>query len=321
MLADPHIAVVIPCYRAKAQILGVLSRIPNIVETVIVVDDCCPENSGALVESECRDSRVRVIKHDLNRGVGGAMVTGYQAALESNTNIIVKIDSDGQMDPEMIPEIVAPVLSGDADYVKANRFFSPRHFIGMPILRLVGNSILSFLTKAVSGYWQIMDPTNGYTAIHRTALAQLPLDKIDRGYFFETDMLFRLNTLRAVVVEVPLAANYGAEKSNLRIARVVFSFPPKYLNRLIKRIVYTYFVRDFGICSLELVFGSLLALFGGVFGAYHWILSVRTGVVASAGTVIVAALPFILGFQLLLSALLYDASNIPRSPLQSRYRK
>jgi glycosyltransferase involved in cell wall biosynthesis len=315
----PDIAVVIPCYRATEHVVSVVNSIPEMVDTVIVVDDCCPDGSGELVKKKCSDKRVTVLRHDVNQGVGGAMVTGYRAALESGTDIVVKIDSDGQMDPSQLPHLVTPIIAGRADYVKANRFFSPRHFSSMPKLRLVGNSALSFISKAVSGYWNIMDPTNGYTAIHKIALQNLPLDQLDKRYFFESDMLFRLYTIRAVVTEVPLPAVYGNEASNLSISNTILTFPGKIISRFVKRIIYSYFIRDFGVCSLQLIFGILLCGFGAVFGIYHWYQSIHTGVVASAGTVLVAALPFILGFQLLLSAVLHDASNIPREPLQTKY--
>jgi len=162
-----------------------------------------------------------------------------------------------------------------------------------------------------------MDPTNGFTAIHKTALRLLPLAKIHPGYFFESDVLFRLNTLRAVVKDVPLPANYGDEQSNLRILQVLGEFPWLYGKALIKRIFYNYFLRDFNRASIEMVVGGLLEIFGVAWGGVHWIQYVQDGREASTGTVMLAVLPIILGFQLLLDALNFDAGNIPDTPLQS----
>ena len=132
------------------------------------------------------------------------MVTGYRAALEDGAAIVVKLDGDGQADPGLIPSLVGPILAGQCDYIKGNRFFNPENLSNMPKVRLLGNAILSFLSKASTGYWSIMDPTNGLTAISVPVLRLLPLEKLPKGYFFETDILFRLNAVRAVVEDFPM---------------------------------------------------------------------------------------------------------------------
>src|SRR5438309_3118533 len=207
-MPPPSIAVVIPSYRVSRHILGVLAALPPDVTRVYVVDDACPERSGRMVSERCSGTRVTVLQHEHNQGVGGAMVTGYRAALAGGADIIVKIDGDGQMDPALIPRLVQPILRGQADYVKGNRFHDLDHLRSMPRVRLFGNALLSLINKVASGYWNVMDPTNGFTAIQRTALEMLPLAKLDRGYFFESDMLFRLYTIRAVVRDLPMAAHY-----------------------------------------------------------------------------------------------------------------
>ena len=186
----------------------------------------------------------------------------------------------------------------------------------MPALRIFGNSVLSFVNKASSGYWNLMDPTNGYTAIHKTALSYLPLEKLERRYFFESDILFRLNTIRAVVAEVPMQAKYGDEESSLKISKVLLEFPSKYLNRFLKRIFYNYFLRDFNPCSIGIVFASLFLSFSACFGGWHWIKSAFFGISAPTGTVMLAALPAILGTQFLLAAINFDITNLPKEPLQ-----
>jgi glycosyltransferase involved in cell wall biosynthesis len=311
------IAVVIPCYRVKGQILQVVKGIGPEVGKIYVVDDACPEGSGRYVKEYISDPRVEVIIHPKNLGVGGAVMTGYSKAMEDKVSIIVKLDGDGQMNPLLIPKLVQPIINKQADYVKGNRFYNLESLRKMPGIRRFGNAILSFVNKMVSGYWNVMDPTNGLTAISAIALKHLPLEKIDNRFFFEQDMLFRLNTIRAVVMDYPMNAEYGQENSNLKISKVLFTFPVKYLNRFFKRIFYSYFLRDFNIGSLELVLAFLFMGFGIIFGSIKWTHSIVSSQPATAGTVILAGLPVILGFQAFLSFLHFDLTNIPQKPISA----
>lgn len=316
MPSAPRIAVVIPCYRCKDQILGVIQKIDATVSEIIVVDDACPDQTGAWVQNQNKDSRVQVTFHTTNRGVGGALITGYQKALQLKADVIVKIDGDGQMDPGHLSKITGPLIRGTADYSKGNRFFYPKSLQGMPLIRVIGNAGLSFMAKLATGYWNLMDPTNGYTAIHAQALRLIELDKLDQRYFFETDMLFRLSLIQAVVRDVPMDSHYADEKSNLRIGKILFEFTFKYLRAFFKRVIYQYFLRDFNIGSLELIAGILFLSFGIGFGSYHWITGKQLGQLATSGTVMLAALPIILGAQFILSAINYDISKTPTTPLQ-----
>ncbi|WP_404301567.1 glycosyltransferase family 2 protein [Alicycliphilus denitrificans] len=306
------VAVVIPCYRVKAHILGVIASLGPEVTQVYVVDDACPEDSGHVVQTHCHDARVTVLRHAENRGVGGAVKTGYLQALRDGADVVVKVDGDGQMDPRLIPHFIHPILDGQADYTKGNRFYNLEHIRRMPGLRLIGNAMLSLAAKLSSGYWNIFDVTNGYTACHAKVLQRLPLEKISNRYFFETDMLFRLNTIRAVTVDIPMDAVYGDERSNLKIDRILLEFGIKHLRNFAKRIFYNYFLRDMTVASLELVAGTVLFCFGVIFGSIHWIQSAVTGVPASTGTVMLAALPALVGLQLLLSFISFDVANVPR---------
>jgi glycosyltransferase involved in cell wall biosynthesis len=309
------IAAVIPCYKVRDQVIAVLNAIGPEVGKIYVIDDACPEGTGQYVREKITDPRVEVIFLKNNLGVGGAVKTGYKRAIEDKASVVVKIDGDGQMNPLLIPKLVSQILNKQADYVKGNRFYDLASLGRMPGIRRFGNAILSFVNKMVSGYWNVMDPTNGFTAISMTALRNLPLDKIDDRFFFEQDMLFRLNTIRAVVMDWPMNAEYDRETSNLSIRRVMFSFPFKHINRLAKRIFYSYFLRDFNIGSLELVLAFLFMGFGIVFGAIKWTHSIVSSQPATAGTVILAGLPVILGFQAFLSFLHFDLTNIPQKPV------
>lgn len=314
------IAVVIPCYRVTRSILQVIASIGPEVGLIYVIDDACPEASGKLVQERCADPRVRVIFHDRNQGVGGAVISGYRAAVEDGADIIVKLDGDGQMDASLIPYFIEPIQSGEADYTKGNRFYEIDSVVRMPLVRLVGNAGLSFLTKLSSGYWGLFDPTNGYTAICARVIPYLPLDKIERGYFFESDMLFRLNTLRAVVVDLPADAIYGDEISNLKIARELPRFAFKNLRNFGKRIAYNYFIRDFSFASLQLLLGVGLTGFGVVFGLLKWWQGLQMESLASAGTVMLAGLSVMIGIQMLLGFLQYDISNQPTFAFQRKIK-
>jgi dolichol-phosphate mannosyltransferase len=311
------VAVVIPSYRVKDHILSVISRIGPTVSKIYVVDDCCPVQSGQFVQQNCSDPRVTVLFNERNLGVGGATIAGYRQALRDGIDIVVKIDGDGQMDPALIPAFTNPIEQGIADYTKGNRFFSLDNLEGMPALRMFGNAALSFVSKVSSGYWNVMDPTNGYTAIHSAALSSLALRKIDNGYFFESDMLFRLNTIRAVVHEVPMKAFYADEKSSLSILKVLRQFPKRYLSRFMKRLGYNYVLRDFNACSVEILAGSGMLAFGTLFGIYHWYQAAITNTNTPTGTIMLAVLPIIIGVQMLLEAVTLDVLNVPKTPLQT----
>jgi glycosyltransferase involved in cell wall biosynthesis len=315
--ASPSIRVVavVPCYRERSHILDVLARFDDTVSGIIVVDDACPESTGSYVTENCHDPRVEVIRHDRNQGVGGATMTGYRRALERGADIIVKVDGDGQMDPEFIPTLTRPIVEGRADYTKGNRFYLMEGVAGMPFIRLLGNLILSFASKASSGYWKIFDPTNGFTAIHGRVAALLTQRQIDLGYFFESDMLFHLYLSRAVVADVPMKASYGAERSTLSIPKIVGPFLWKHLRNLGRRIIYSYFIRDFSIASMELVVGLFSFVFGVIYGSIHWYESIETGIAAPTGVVILAAVTFLLGVYLLIGFLNFDIQNQPETPL------
>lgn len=307
-----RIAVVIPSYRVKKHILSVIAGIGDEVDRIYVIDDRCPEETGKFVQAQCTDARVIVRFNEHNRGVGGAVMAGYRCALEDGAHIIVKIDGDEQMDPALIPRFVQPIIDGRVDYTKGNRFFNLNQIRQMPSLRLFGNACLSFLNKLSSGYWDIFDPTNGYTAIHADTLRELPLDKISNRYFFESDMLFRLNLQKAVVADIPMDARYADESSSMQIHQIVGEFLIKHLRNFGKRIFYNYYLRDMSLASIELPLGLILFLFGTLFGATQWISSVSNNVATPAGTVMLSALPTLMGLQLILAFLAFDIGSVPK---------
>jgi len=310
-----NLAVVIPAYRVADTIEAVISELPDYLRHIIVVDDASPDNTSGLVQSIASgDRRIVLLRHEKNQGVGGAMLTGFKKALELDAQVVVKIDGDHQMDPAHIPALVTPLLEGKADYAKGNRFRDFESLQHMPLIRRVGNLGLSFLTKAATGYWNCFDPTNGYFAIRAEMLAQLPLERIDHGYFFETSMLANLYLLDAYILDVPIPARYRGERSSMSIWSVLAQFPAKLLATLSRRLLLRYFLFDFSMVSVYLLTGIPLILFGLIFGIVKWIQYYQLGVPAPTGTVILPTLALILGIQILLSAIEIDMKAAPKSP-------
>jgi len=310
------IAAVIPAYRVEQEIEAVIAGLPRYLKYIIVVDDASPDHTSDLVAALVkRDRRLVLIRHERNRGVGGAMVTGFRKAIELGAQIVIKIDGDGQMDTSHIPDLLIPLILGKADYAKGNRFRDFAALRQMPLIRRVGNMALGFLSKAATGYWNLFDPTNGFLAIRAETLAQLPLDQIDRGYYFETSMLANLYLLGAVVQDVPMPARYKGEVSSLVIHRVLFEFPFKLLGTLLRRILLKNFIYDFSMASVYILTGLPLLLFGLIFGIYKWIQYARLGIAAPTGTVILPTLSVLLGIQFLLSAIEIDLRSVPKEPL------
>lgn len=309
------IAVVVPCYKVKRHIKDVLSRIPSEVTSVYVVDDACPEKTGSFVEANNKDPRVSVIYLPKNQGVGGAVLRGFSEALEDGADILVKLDGDGQMDPAKIEKLISPIVEGKADFTKGNRFYSPSSFSRMPIMRFIGNSVLSIMTKFTTGYWDLMDPTNGYVAVHAKAFALLPTHKISRGFFFETDMLFRLALSNCVVQDVALPAIYGDEKSNLKVVREGFNFLGQHLIRFPKRLAIQYFVQVFRFASLSLVFGSIFLILGLYLGISYHQVGLRTGIPTEGGKRTIVVILLLVGIQLFLEFVAVDKNSHKKEPL------
>ncbi len=315
----PVTAVIIPCFRCEKSIQAVVQAIPDSVHLIVCVDDCSDDGTPDLLRGLASlDTRITIVTHKMNKGVGGATVAGYRRAISLGAEILVKLDSDGQMNPEFIDTLIAPIVDGEADYTKGNRFFDLEAVREMPVKRLIGNAGLSFMTKLATGYWNLFDPTNGFTAIHADVANALPLSKLHKRYFFESDLLFRLATIRARVMEMPMMAVYREEKSNLSEVRSLLTFPGLHARNFAKRIVYGYFLRGFSAASLSLLAGLPLFVFGFFFGLGAWIESAATGTPATAGTVMLSAVPLLIGFQLLLSFLQHDVASVPATPIHRR---
>ena len=319
-IEQARVCVVIPCYNVGVRVFPVLESMPSYVDQIIVVDDQCPEQTGLKVQEHCDDPRVSVLFQPENTGVGGAVLAGFEKGLKQNADILIKLDGDGQMDSTLIERFVNPILSGMADYTKGNRFYFLESSSNMPLARRIGNLGLTFISRLSTGYYSVSDPTNGFLAIDARLARELPISKISKRYFFETDLLFRLNTLRARVLDIPHSAFYADEVSGLDAKSEVWRFSGLHFKVMAKRLFYNYILRDFSMGSifllLALVFG-LIGVFGGI-NAYF--ASQLSGMARSGGEIAILEVSIILATLFGVGFFNHDINQEPKtaiSPLLS----
>ncbi len=313
MYKGARVAAVVPAHNEEALIARVIETMPPWVDFIVVVDDCSTDSTGDAVRG-VGDPRVSLIRHEQNTGVGGAILTGHQVALDLGADVNVVMAGDGQMDPAFLPNLLDPVIEDGYGFAKANRFFSMDSFTGMPRHRIFGNVALSFATKLASGYWHLFDPQNGYTAVHRHALERLSFDRIARGYSFENDLLIHLNILRVPAVDVPIPACYGTELSGIRLRRVVPEMTSLLLRGFWKRFFYKYVLWSFSPIAMFLLFGLMLTSMGLLMGS--WVVAHTLGTAtASTGSVLLAVTPFLIGVNMIMYALMLDIQESPDTPV------
>lgn len=300
------IGVVIPVFRERDHILAVVSRLPQCVSHIVIVDDACPENTGEFVVENIQDPRLTVMFNEGNTGVGGASLNGFRKCLELGCDLIVKLDGDGQHNPELIPLLVRPLEEGKAEYSKGNRFFYINDLDEMPCTRLLGNFILSFFSKLSSGYWGLFDPTNGLVCIRADMLRHIDMNKISMGFFFESDLLFRLRLAGATVAEVPMRAIYGDETSKLKISQLIFPFLGRHLTCIFKRLFYMYVLRGFSAASLMLILTVIWITCAIGISWFSWFSFLSEGLSTPTGYIFAAATSLIFSFQALLAFLVLD---------------
>lgn len=314
-LHKTRIAVSIPYYNASKHICDVVSKLPDFIDMVIVTDDKSPEpmDQAAIKSAIKPDTEIVFLGNQTNLGVGGAAMKGFQYAIDHGFDIVVKIDSDDQMDAKYLPDLLQPLLKGRAEMAKGNRFRDLNALKKMPVIRRSGNLILSFMTKAATGYWNNFDPNNGYLAIKTATLRQVDFSKLSNRYFFETSLIAQLYFLNARIKDVAMPAIYADEKSSMKVWRMPVIFATSLMKVFVKRIAKAYFLYDFNIASIYLFTGLPLFLFGAVYGIYNWIYYSSLHILAPTGTIMLVTLSVILGFQLLLQAIQYDIIHSPKA--------
>jgi len=307
------IAVVLPCFNVGAHIAAVIGALPPNITWIIAVNDCSTDDTEkVLLQLQQGNEKIIYLKHERNQGVGGAMLSGFRKSLELNAAVTIKVDGDNQMDSAYIPQLIRPILQGVADYTKGNRFRDFQALKQMPAIRRIGNVGLSFCIKAASGYWNIFDPTNGFLAISNEMLRTINFGRIHDRFFFESSMLIELYHANCVIHEIPMKARYGLETSALSITKTLIGFPPRLLVALLRRIILRYYLFDFNVASVYILFGLPLFLFGALYGLVNFIKYGSSHVPAPTGTVVIPTLMIILGFQLLLAAISFDVANYPK---------
>jgi hypothetical protein len=213
------------------------------------------------------------------------------------------------MDPEGLQYLLLPLIEEDYGYAKGNRFLHSDALKRMPKHRLVGNYLLTFLTKLASGYWNIFDPQNGYIAVRADVLRMLDLGRLSRGYFFENDMLVKLNTLNIRVKDLPMQAIYDGHHSSMRIRQILVSFPIYLTKAFCYRLYHKYILRDFSPIGVFYLAGIPLLAWGILFGGYTWFESILYARAATAGTVMLSALPFFVGFELVVQGIVLEIQS------------
>jgi len=307
------LSVVIPCYNVSRHIREVVSNLPSQVDHIILVNDCSTDETETIIHGlQEENKKITYLKHEVNQGVGGAMLTGFEKSMRLNSDLTIKMDGDNQMDPFYIPALIKPLIEDKADFTKGNRFRDFGALKKMPLSRRIGNLGLSFMIKAASGYWNIFDPNNGFFAIKNETLPDLNFNRIHKRYFFESSLLIELYYANAVILDVPMKARYGDEISGLSRTKTLFEFPPKLFWAFIRRIILKYFLYEFNIASLFMLFGFPLFIMGAIYGILSYIKYASSHLPAPTGTVVIPTLLITLGFQLLLSAANYDINNYPK---------
>lgn len=303
---DHTIAVVVPAYNEELLISNTLSSIPSFVDRIYVVNDGSRDKTQNIIESVSRDDpRVVPIRHEKNRGVGAAISSGYKKARDDNMDITVVIDGDNQMDSQLMPSMIDPIVKNHADYTKGNRLLSPEYRRGMSKWRFFGNSILTFLTKFSSGYWNLMDPQNGYTAISHRALERINLDTIYPRYGYLNDILVKLNIFGFRVMNIEMPARYGREKSKIRYGSYIGRVSLLLLSDFFYRLRMKYIVLSFHPVVFFYLFGFLLTLLGLLAGLFTFnYVFIQGGPLFVRG--VLSILIFALGLQFLSFALLFD---------------
>jgi len=304
------VAAVVPAYREEAHIASVIETMPDLVDHVLVVEDHSPDNTYEVARAAA-DHRTEVIHHEVNQGVGGAILTGHRRAIELAADVSVVMAGDGQMDPAHLPSLLDPIAQDGYGFTKANRFFSSTSFEGMPKHRVFGNIVLTFFSKASSGYWNLVDPQNGYTAVTTEALSKIPMDRVHKRYDFENDLLIWLNTANVKARDVDIPARYGNETSTMSLTRVAPRIMWTLLTGGWRRIWRKYILWSFSPIALLLLAGLFFFVFGLGFGLWTTIHSLTTGISASTGTWLLGVGSAIVGINFLVQGLVLDIQATP----------
>lgn len=311
---NKSIVVVIPFYNAAKHVSSVVKKLPEYITAVIIVNDKSPEKLPVeeIKAALKTETKLIVLENEINLGVGGATKKGFQFAVDQGFDIVVKVDADDQMDTSYLQEMIQPLLDKKAHVSKGNRFKKTKELRKMPFVRRFGNLGISFLAKIATGYWNNFDPTNGFLAIRTEVLKEIDFENLSNRYFFETSLLSEFYFNNVKIKDISMPAIYADEESSMKVWKMPFVFSFNLLKLFVKRILKSYFLFDFNIGSIYLVFGKLFFVFGLIFGGINWYHYAQINTPAPTGTIMIATISLILGFQLLLQFLQFDILKAPK---------
>lgn len=307
MYREQKIGIVIPYYNDAGHIKTVVQKLPDFIDTIMIVDDRSQEPLPVI-----QSKKVFTHRNEENSGVGGATITGWEKIAGHRPDIVVKMDADDQMDPRYLTDLLDPIIDNRAEFTKGNRFQDFQSLKKMPFLRRLGNLGLSFLCKMATGYWNNFDPTNGFFAIRTSLIEKLNKKRLHPRFFFETSLMAELYFHNARIMDVPMGAIYNDEKSSLKIGRELFKYPFRLFKIFIRRIILTYYFYDFNMASLYMLMGIPLFLFGVIYGLQVWHTNAVKNILTPTGTIMIITLSIILGFQLILQAIQIDIEKSPK---------
>jgi glycosyltransferase involved in cell wall biosynthesis len=310
MFEGKRVGVVVPAHDEEALLPQTLAGVPDFVDRVYVVDDASRDRTAELArQAAASDPRIEVVVHDRNRGVGAAIVSGYEHAIAERIDVTCVMAADNQMDPADLAALVGPVARGEVDYAKANRLFTGQAWQLIPKHRYLGNAVLSLLTKIASGYWHVADSQSGYTAIGLETLEGLDLDRIYPRYGFPNDMLVHLNIVNARVRDVPSRPVYGVgERSGIKLRSVVPRISWLLVKGFFWRLREKYVIRDFHPLVFFYALGILMTVVGLLLGMIEAILRVMGNEITTP-TIVLVALLLISGSQFTLFAMWFDMES------------
>ena len=305
------IGCVIPCYKGGSVTLQLVKKLFEIVDLIVLIDDCCPLNTGKRVLKEFSDKKLIVLINKINKGVGFSTIKGFKTLIKNECDIIVKIDADGQMNPNLIPSLIKPIIAGKSEASKGNRFTNIDDLASMPKVRVFGNLGLSFLSKLSSGYWELFDPTNGFIAFKSSALDKLRLDKVDNRYFFESDLLFQCGLANISFSQLSMKSNYLNEVSSLKPEKEFIRFLIRHVKNTFKRLIYQYFLLDFNIGSLQIICVLITSILLSIVGIKIFITTYFYDTLTTSGEANLFSILVIVLIQFILAFIFFDATQQP----------
>lgn len=310
MFRNKKFAITVAAFNEEKLIAKTINALPDFIDEIFVVNDGSTDKTQKVVEKLASDNKkITLLNNEQNRGVGFTVTRGLKAARDKKYDLIAVTAGDAQCDPNYLAKMADTLLDEGWDYVKANRFKNLDALRRMPKHRRIGNIIITIMTKFATGYYSIFDTQNGYGVFTLDVLERLPFELIGERYDYENTMLIALSVIDAQIKDHPVPAIYGDEESTIKLLPTVWRAVKVLFFGFWRRIYYKYIIFDFHPISLFLLSGLVLMLFGFGFGLYIAAVRILSDISPSTGTVMISAIPLLVGFQLFLTAMIMDVNN------------